>query len=185
MVTMENAEEYVELMFDFCMHTGIQKQMEAFRGACVRYALRIMDILPQIYFNLFIMMWLLFIHPPNPQRALTGSSPWRSWALSVIRRCRWSCVETSLHLGRPRTWWTTLNPNWATRETGMSWANWVGPGWSSHKDRWNLIALTLSMLHVRESCLSVRSDSSWFVERTVVWQLRKWRPGPTGGLIYF
>ena len=32
MVTMENAEEYVELMFDFSMHTGIQKQMEAFRG---------------------------------------------------------------------------------------------------------------------------------------------------------
>ncbi|KAM9354685.1 E3 ubiquitin-protein ligase HECTD1 isoform 1-T1 [Pholidichthys leucotaenia] len=31
MVTMENAEEYVELMFDFCMHVGIQKQMEAFR----------------------------------------------------------------------------------------------------------------------------------------------------------
>ncbi|KAM8833425.1 LOW QUALITY PROTEIN: E3 ubiquitin-protein ligase HECTD1 [Synchiropus picturatus] len=31
MVTMENAEEYVELMFDFCMHLGIQKQMEAFR----------------------------------------------------------------------------------------------------------------------------------------------------------
>ncbi|XP_077394935.1 E3 ubiquitin-protein ligase HECTD1 isoform X2 [Festucalex cinctus] len=31
MVTMENAEDYVELMFDFCMHTGIQKQMEAFR----------------------------------------------------------------------------------------------------------------------------------------------------------
>ncbi|XP_058255059.1 E3 ubiquitin-protein ligase HECTD1 isoform X6 [Hemibagrus wyckioides] len=31
MVTLDNAEEYVELMFDFCMHTGIQKQMEAFR----------------------------------------------------------------------------------------------------------------------------------------------------------
>ncbi|XP_064192134.1 E3 ubiquitin-protein ligase HECTD1 isoform X3 [Anguilla rostrata] len=31
MVTMDNAEEYVELVFDFCMHTGIQKQMEAFR----------------------------------------------------------------------------------------------------------------------------------------------------------
>lgn len=31
-VTMDNAEEYVESMFDFCMHTGIQKQMEAFRG---------------------------------------------------------------------------------------------------------------------------------------------------------
>ncbi|XP_077476679.1 E3 ubiquitin-protein ligase HECTD1 isoform X1 [Stigmatopora argus] len=31
MVTAENAEDYVELMFDFCMHTGIQKQMEAFR----------------------------------------------------------------------------------------------------------------------------------------------------------
>ncbi|XP_037098175.1 E3 ubiquitin-protein ligase HECTD1 [Syngnathus acus] len=31
MVTVENAEDYVELMFDFCMHMGIQKQMEAFR----------------------------------------------------------------------------------------------------------------------------------------------------------
>ncbi|TSW08334.1 E3 ubiquitin-protein ligase HECTD1 [Bagarius yarrelli] len=31
MVTLDNAEEYVELLFDFCMHTGIQKQMEAFR----------------------------------------------------------------------------------------------------------------------------------------------------------
>ncbi|XP_043404632.1 E3 ubiquitin-protein ligase HECTD1 isoform X10 [Chelonia mydas] len=31
MVTMDNAEEYVELMFDFCMQTGIQKQMDAFR----------------------------------------------------------------------------------------------------------------------------------------------------------
>ncbi|XP_014350280.1 E3 ubiquitin-protein ligase HECTD1 isoform X8 [Latimeria chalumnae] len=30
-VTIDNAEEYVELMFDFCMHTGIQKQMGAFR----------------------------------------------------------------------------------------------------------------------------------------------------------
>lgn len=29
---MDNAEEYVDLMFDFCMHTGIQKQMDAFRG---------------------------------------------------------------------------------------------------------------------------------------------------------
>ncbi|XP_065451488.1 E3 ubiquitin-protein ligase HECTD1 isoform X16 [Chrysemys picta bellii] len=31
MVTIDNAEEYVELMFDFCMQTGIQKQMDAFR----------------------------------------------------------------------------------------------------------------------------------------------------------
>ncbi|XP_072478609.1 E3 ubiquitin-protein ligase HECTD1 isoform X7 [Notamacropus eugenii] len=31
MITMDNAEEYVDLMFDFCMQTGIQKQMEAFR----------------------------------------------------------------------------------------------------------------------------------------------------------
>lgn len=38
MVSMENAEEYVELMFDFCMHTGIQKQMEAFRGKCAKLA---------------------------------------------------------------------------------------------------------------------------------------------------
>uniref|UniRef100_A0A8C0GMF1 E3 ubiquitin-protein ligase n=1 Tax=Chelonoidis abingdonii TaxID=106734 RepID=A0A8C0GMF1_CHEAB len=32
MVTIDNAEEYVELMFDFCMQTGIQKQMDAFKG---------------------------------------------------------------------------------------------------------------------------------------------------------
>ncbi|KAG8449614.1 hypothetical protein GDO86_016307 [Hymenochirus boettgeri] len=32
MVTIENAEEYVDLMFDFCMQTGVQKQMEAFRS---------------------------------------------------------------------------------------------------------------------------------------------------------
>ncbi|XP_032086354.1 E3 ubiquitin-protein ligase HECTD1 isoform X6 [Thamnophis elegans] len=31
LVTMDNAEEYVDMMFDFCMHTGIQKQMDAFR----------------------------------------------------------------------------------------------------------------------------------------------------------
>ncbi|XP_058018181.1 E3 ubiquitin-protein ligase HECTD1 isoform X9 [Ahaetulla prasina] len=31
LVTMDNAEEYVDLMFDFCMHAGIQKQMDAFR----------------------------------------------------------------------------------------------------------------------------------------------------------
>lgn len=39
MVTMENAEEYVELMFDLCMHTGIQKQMEAFRGERTEFIL--------------------------------------------------------------------------------------------------------------------------------------------------
>ncbi|XP_072288236.1 E3 ubiquitin-protein ligase HECTD1-like [Pyxicephalus adspersus] len=32
MVTIDNAEEYVDLMFDFCMLTGVQKQMEAFRS---------------------------------------------------------------------------------------------------------------------------------------------------------
>lgn len=33
MVTIDNAEEYVDLMFDFCMQTGgVQKQMEAFRS---------------------------------------------------------------------------------------------------------------------------------------------------------
>uniref|UniRef100_A0A8C4QC48 E3 ubiquitin-protein ligase n=1 Tax=Eptatretus burgeri TaxID=7764 RepID=A0A8C4QC48_EPTBU len=31
MVTMENAEEYVDLMLDFCHHSGIRKQVEAFR----------------------------------------------------------------------------------------------------------------------------------------------------------
>ncbi|XP_015270685.1 PREDICTED: E3 ubiquitin-protein ligase HECTD1 isoform X8 [Gekko japonicus] len=31
LVTIDNAEEYVDLMFDFCMHTGVRKQMDAFR----------------------------------------------------------------------------------------------------------------------------------------------------------
>ncbi|XP_041131225.1 E3 ubiquitin-protein ligase HECTD1 isoform X2 [Polyodon spathula] len=31
MVTIDNAEEYVDLMFDFCMHIAIQKQMESFK----------------------------------------------------------------------------------------------------------------------------------------------------------
>uniref|UniRef100_UPI00358EFCC3 LOW QUALITY PROTEIN: E3 ubiquitin-protein ligase HECTD1-like n=1 Tax=Myxine glutinosa TaxID=7769 RepID=UPI00358EFCC3 len=31
MVMVENAEEYVDLMLDFCLHSGIRKQMEAFR----------------------------------------------------------------------------------------------------------------------------------------------------------
>ncbi|XP_075923722.1 E3 ubiquitin-protein ligase HECTD1 isoform X2 [Petromyzon marinus] len=30
-VTLENAEEYVDLMFDFCLHSGIRKQVDAFR----------------------------------------------------------------------------------------------------------------------------------------------------------
>ncbi|XP_075186206.1 E3 ubiquitin-protein ligase HECTD1 isoform X8 [Anomaloglossus baeobatrachus] len=32
MVTIDNAEDYVDLMFDYCMQTGVQKQMEAFRS---------------------------------------------------------------------------------------------------------------------------------------------------------
>lgn len=31
-VTIDNVEEYIELVMDFCLHTGIKKQMEAFRG---------------------------------------------------------------------------------------------------------------------------------------------------------
>lgn len=32
MVTIDNAEEYVDLVFDYCMQNGVQKQMEAFRS---------------------------------------------------------------------------------------------------------------------------------------------------------
>lgn len=54
MVTLDNAEEYVELMFDFCMHTGIQKQMEAFRGkrssmyAVFHYTNQVSDVTDKI-----------------------------------------------------------------------------------------------------------------------------------------
>ncbi len=33
-VTLDNAEEYIELVTDFCLHTGVRRQMEAFRGTC-------------------------------------------------------------------------------------------------------------------------------------------------------
>lgn len=35
-VTIDNVEEYIELMMDFILHTGIKKQMDAFRGALFR-----------------------------------------------------------------------------------------------------------------------------------------------------
>ena len=31
-VTLDNVETYVELVTDFCLNTGIRRQMEAFRG---------------------------------------------------------------------------------------------------------------------------------------------------------
>lgn len=31
-LNVDNVEEYIDLMLDFCLHTGIRKQMEAFRG---------------------------------------------------------------------------------------------------------------------------------------------------------
>lgn len=31
-VTVENAEEYIKQVTDFCLHSGIKKQMEAFKG---------------------------------------------------------------------------------------------------------------------------------------------------------
>lgn len=34
MVTIDNAEDYVDFMFDVCMQNGVQKQMEAFRSKC-------------------------------------------------------------------------------------------------------------------------------------------------------
>ena len=32
LLTLDNAEEYVELVTDFCLHSGIQRQAEAFKG---------------------------------------------------------------------------------------------------------------------------------------------------------
>lgn len=58
MITMDNAEEYVELMFDFCMHTGIQKQMEAFRGKTT-----LADLLCEFnhfYYSLLFVPFILF-----------------------------------------------------------------------------------------------------------------------------
>ena len=35
-MTLENVEEYLELVTDFCLNTGIRRQMEAFRGQLSR-----------------------------------------------------------------------------------------------------------------------------------------------------
>ena len=32
MLTMENAEEYIQLVKQFCLYTGVQQQLDAFRG---------------------------------------------------------------------------------------------------------------------------------------------------------
>lgn len=58
MVTTENAEEYVELMFDFCMHTGIQKQMEAFRGTTELSGLKYSHVLSIYYGYITHVTWL-------------------------------------------------------------------------------------------------------------------------------
>lgn len=77
MVTMENAEEYVELMFDFCMHTGIQKQMEAFRGACSSCITFVKQLYRNFIFTqmFFIIMWRLFVHPVNPSEGFNRVFP--------------------------------------------------------------------------------------------------------------
>lgn len=31
-VTIDNAEDYIKQVTDFCLHSGIKKQMEAFKG---------------------------------------------------------------------------------------------------------------------------------------------------------
>ena len=32
MLTVENAEEYIKLVKEFCLYTGIQRQVDAFKG---------------------------------------------------------------------------------------------------------------------------------------------------------
>jgi len=34
MVTIDNVEEYIDLVTDFCLNTGIRRQMEALKGQC-------------------------------------------------------------------------------------------------------------------------------------------------------
>lgn len=35
MVDIHNVEEYIQLVTDFCMHSGIQSQLDAFTGSCL------------------------------------------------------------------------------------------------------------------------------------------------------
>lgn len=55
MVTLDNAEEYVELMFDLCMHTGIQKQMEAFRGKR-SWVYRVLDYMNLVHVDVVLVV---------------------------------------------------------------------------------------------------------------------------------
>lgn len=34
MVTIDNVEEYIDLVTDFCLYVGIRRQMEALKGLC-------------------------------------------------------------------------------------------------------------------------------------------------------
>ena len=42
-VMLDNAEEYIELVTDFCLHSGIRRQMEAFRGGVMHRSLVIKE----------------------------------------------------------------------------------------------------------------------------------------------
>ncbi len=65
------------------------------------------------------MRWSDSILLSFPQRVLIECFRWRSWALSAIRRFKWSSAATSHLPGQLMTSSTTLNQSWVTPETGM------------------------------------------------------------------
>ncbi|XP_073433908.1 E3 ubiquitin-protein ligase HECTD1 isoform X1 [Dendrobates tinctorius] len=83
MVTIDNAEEYVDLMFDYCMQTGVQKQMEAFRSG---------------FNKVFPMEKLGSFSPEEVQMILCGNqSP--SW-----------CAEDIINYTEPKLGYTRESP---------------------------------------------------------------------------
>lgn len=59
MLAIENAEEYIKLVKEFCLYTGVQRQLDAFRGntPCIQM-IKFTPIMKRIDVGAFSLTWI-------------------------------------------------------------------------------------------------------------------------------
>ena len=59
MLAIENAEEYIKLVKEFCLYTGVQRQLDAFRGntPCTQM-IKFTPIMKRIDVGAFSLTWI-------------------------------------------------------------------------------------------------------------------------------
>ena len=87
-VTLDNVEEYVELMLDFMLHSGIKKQMNEFRGE---------------FFFSDVYVSSVNNQPVNLQRDSSPCFHSQRWPPSLLRKFDSCCVEIKFLLGLEKT----------------------------------------------------------------------------------